>query len=214
MGNRGRFGKYGEIKRLDRLKRGRKGPPFSRGANFKSSGRGSPLRKSVGESTPVRIRPAKPSDSRFIVRLSENVFHIYGPYEKIIRGWLESGMTVTLVAFINRKPAGFAMISYFPQEANLQHISEILAIAVTPKKQRTGIGEMLLKALEKKAFGIDIRELFLHTAEENLAAQNLFVKNKYVSRGIIESFYPAGQNALIMSKKIGPPAAVTEHPST
>ena len=203
MGNRGRFGKYGEIKRLDRLKRARKGPPFSREADFKSPGRASHHRKSVGESTPVRIRPAKPSDSRFILLLSENVFRIYGPYEKIIGGWLESGMTVTLIALMNRKPAGFAMISHFPQEANLQQISEILAIAVTPEKQRTGSGEMLLKALERKAAGINIRELFLHTAEENLAAQNLFIKNKYVSRGIIESFYPAGQNALVMSKKIG-----------
>ncbi len=203
MGNRGRFGKYGEIKRIDRLKRSRKGPPLSRGQNLKSPVRGSSLRKSVGESTPIRIRPAKRSDSRFIVLLSESVFRIYGPYEKIIEGWLESGMTVTLVALMNRKPAGFAMISHFPQEANLQQVSEILAIAVTPEKQRTGIGEMLLKEVERKAAGINIRELFLHTAEENLAAQNLFAKNGYVSWGIIESFYPAGQNALFMSKKIG-----------
>lgn len=203
MGNRGRFGKYGEIKRIDRLKRARKGPPFSHGPDLKSSGRGSSFRRSVGESAPIRIRPAKPSDSRFIVRLSESVFRIYGPYEKIIGGWLESGMTVTFVALMNRKPAGFAMISHFPQEANLQQVSEILAIAVTPEKQRTGIGEMLLKEVERKAAGVNIRELFLHTAEENLAAQNLFAKNGYVSWGTVESFYPAGQNALIMSKKIG-----------
>jgi ribosomal protein S18 acetylase RimI-like enzyme len=157
----------------------------------------------VGESTPIRIRPAKPSDSRFIVTLSESVFRIYGPYKKLIGSWLESGMTVTLVALMNKKPAGFAMISHFPQEANLKQVSEILAIAVTPQKQRKGIGEMLLKEVERKAAGINIREIFLHTAEENLAAQSLFAKHEYVSRGIIKSFYPAGQNALIMSKKIG-----------
>jgi ribosomal protein S18 acetylase RimI-like enzyme len=134
--------------------------------------------------------------------LSGSVFRLYGPYEKVIRGWLESGMTLTLVALMNRKPAGFAMISHLSQEANPQQVSELLAIAVTPEKQRMGIGETLLKEVEKKAAQMNITELFLHTAEENLAAQNLFAKNKYVSWGINESFYPAGQNALIMSKKI------------
>jgi ribosomal protein S18 acetylase RimI-like enzyme len=134
--------------------------------------------------------------------LSASVFRLYGPYEDVIRGWLESGMTLTLLALVNRKPAGFAMISHFSQEANPQQVSELLAIAVAPEKQHMGIGETLLKEVQKKASEMNIRELFLHTAEENLAAQNLFAKNAYVSWGIIEGFYPAGQNALIMSKKI------------
>jgi ribosomal protein S18 acetylase RimI-like enzyme len=150
----------------------------------------------------MKIRPDRPSDSLYIAQLSERVFRIYGPYEKIIRSWLESGMTLTLVALVNRKPAGFVMISQFPLEANPQQISEILAIAVAPEKQRLGIGETLLKEVEKRAAQMGISELFLHTAEENLAAQNLFAKNEYVLRGINEGFYPAGQNALIMSKKI------------
>ncbi len=109
---------------------------------------------------------------------------------------------MTLVALMNRKRAGFVMISHFPQEAYPQQVSELLAIAVTPEKRRMGIGEMLLKEVERKAAQMGITELFLHTAEENLAAQNLFAKNEYVSWGINEGFYPAGQNALIMSKKI------------
>jgi ribosomal protein S18 acetylase RimI-like enzyme len=152
--------------------------------------------------TSVKIRPAKPSDSRYIAQLSESVFRIYGPYEKIISSWLESGMTVTLVALVDRKPAGFVMVSHFLQEANPQQVSELLAIAVAPERQRMGIGEKLLKEVEKKAAQMGITELFLHTAEENLAAQNLFAKNEYVLWGINEGFYPAGQNALIMSKKI------------
>jgi ribosomal protein S18 acetylase RimI-like enzyme len=202
MGHRGRFGKYGEIKRVNRLRRARKSPPFSHGQGARPSAHGPSFKESDDKKTPVKIRPARPSDSRYIVQLSESVFRIYGPYEKIISSWLESGMTVTLVALMNRKPAGFVMISHFPQEANPQHVSELLAIAVAPEKQRMGIGEMLLKEVERKAARMGIKELFLHTAEENLAAQNLFAKNEYVSWGINEGFYPAGQNALIMYKKI------------
>jgi ribosomal protein S18 acetylase RimI-like enzyme len=202
MGHRGRFGKYGEIKRLNRLRHARKSAPFSYGKVARPSAHGPSFMEWDAKKTPVKIRPARPSDSRYIVQLSESVFHIYGPYEKIISSWLESGLTVTLVALMNRKPAGFVMISHFPQERNPEQLSELLAIAVTPKKQRMGIGEMLLKEVERKAAQMGIIELFLHTAEENLAAQNLFAKNKYVSRSMLESFYPAGQNALIMSKKI------------
>ena len=201
MGNRGRFGKYGEIKRVNRLKRARKSPPFSHGQGAKAFAHRPSSRESDAKKTPVKIRPARPSDSRYIIQLSASVFRLYGPYEEVIRGWLESGMTVTLVALVNRKPAGFAMISHFSPEAYPQQVSELLAIAVAPEKQHMGIGETLLKEVEKKAAEMNIRELFLHTAEENLAAQNLFAKNEYVSWGIIESFYPSGQNALIMSKK-------------
>lgn len=202
MGHRGRFGKYGEIKRVNRLRRARKSPPFPRGQGARPAAQRPSFKESNDKKTPVKIRPVKPSDSRYIVQLSESVFRIYGPYEKIISSWLESGMTVTLVALMNRKRAGFVMISHFPQEAYPQQVSELLAIAVTPEKRRMGIGEMLLKEVERKAAQMGITELFLHTAEENLAAQNLFAKNEYVSWGINEGFYPAGQNALIMSKKI------------
>lgn len=202
MGHRGRFGKYGEIKRVNRLKRGRKSPPSSPGQGAKPSVPGPPLRRSAEEKPRVKIRLARPSDTRFIVQLSGKVFRIYGPYEKIIRGWLESGMTMTLVALMKRNPTGFAMISHFPPEANPQQVSELLAIAVAPDKQRMGIGETLLKEVERRAEEMNISELFLHTAEENLAAQNLFTRNEYMSCGINESFYPAGQNAVFMRKKI------------
>jgi ribosomal protein S18 acetylase RimI-like enzyme len=202
MGHRGRFGKYGEIKRLNRLRRARKSPSFPRGQETRSSVHRPSFKASEVKKTLVKIRPARPSDSLDIALLSERVFRIYGPYEKIISSWLESGMTVTLVALMNRNPAGFVMISHFVEQANPQHVSELLAIAVAPEKQRMGIGEMLLREVEKKAAQMGILELFLHTAEENLAAQNLFAKNEYVLRGINEGFYPAGQNALLMSKKI------------
>ena len=202
MGHRGRFGKYGEIKRVSRLRRTRKTPPFHRGLDVRSSPHGPSFKALDVKKTSVKIRPARPSDSLYVGQLSERVFRVYGPYEKVISSWLESGMTVTLVAFMNRKPAGFAMISHLPRERSPQQVSELLAIAVTPEKQRMGIGEMLLKEVERKAAEMGITELFLHTAEENLAAQNLFAKNEYVLWGINEGFYPAGQNALIMSKKI------------
>ena len=49
---------------------------------------------------------------------------------------------------------------------------------------------------------MNITELFLHTAKDNLAALRLFRKNGYHARCIKGVFYPAGQDAVFMSKRI------------
>ncbi len=202
MGKRGRFGKYGEIKRVERLRRARKTPSFLPRPDVKPSPHGPAFRKSIEAKAPVKIRVAQPADARFIIELSGRVFGVYGPYKKTIMGWLESGMTLTLLAHMSKRPVGFVMISLLPQDVNGQHVSELLAIAVVPEEQRVGVGQMLLIEVEKKAAEMNIKELFLHTAEENMAAQKLFSKNGYERKGVKKAFYPAGQNALIMSKKI------------
>ena len=203
MGRRGRFGKYGEIKRADRLRRSRISPLFFHKPNIKPPVGRRSFKRSVKEKTALKIRQANKSDVRFFFQLSGRVFHIYGPYERIIMSWFESGMTVGLIGLINKKPVGFAMIGDLPHEENPQHVSELLAIAVVPEKQGIGIGEILLKEIERRAADMNIKELFLHTAEENLVAQKLFSKNGYHTWGIRRSFYPAGQDAVLMSKKIG-----------
>jgi ribosomal-protein-alanine N-acetyltransferase len=138
----------------------------------------------------------------FINQLSEKVFHIYGPYENIVYSWLESETTVTIIALMDRKPVGFAMIGQLIHEPELPAASELLAIAVEPEKQRLGIGEILLKKLEAEAADRHVKTLLLHTAEENLPAKKLFIRNGYQAIGVKRRFYPAGQDALLMCKEI------------
>lgn len=203
MGNRGRFGKYGESKRLDRLRQARITPPSSREPDSKSFKGRSSLKKSVYQKAPLKIRLATASDADFIAHLSGKVFNIYGPYDDIVSEWFAAGRTLTLVALLGRKLAGFAMIGYLSSEMDLEQVSELLAIAVEPEKQRMGIGQKLMRDVERKAAELNVKMLFLHTAEENLSAQKLFTKNGYLPRGIRQHFYPAGQDAVVMSKEIG-----------
>lgn len=203
MGNRGRFGKYGEIKRTDRLKRSKISPHFLHGSCGSPLGHTLLMRKSVHEKAYAKIRPAKPSDISFIAWLSSRVFSVYGPYEDTISDWFESGRTVTLVAEMNKVPVGFAMISHSSHKRNLESASELLAIAVEPKKQRMGIGKMLIKEIERKAEDLNIRRLFLHTGKGNFSARRLFTKNGYYLLRIKKHFYPKGQDAMVMVKEIG-----------
>ena len=201
MGNRGRFGKYGEIKRYDRLRRSRMTPPLSNRSRLKSSATRKPFPKSAPIESHLILRPAEDSDREFITRLSQRVFSVYGPYEEIIPRWFEFEIKRTVIACAGGQRAGFAMIGDPFNTYDLYNASELLAIAVDPKRQRRGIGELLLRGVDKMALEYEIKRLFLHTATDNLAAQSLFTRMGYRPWAIKPSFYPKGQDALVMSKE-------------
>ena len=166
------------------------------------SGESFPLKDRFNQKAHAEIRLAKTSDADFITQLSRNVFRIYGPYEDAVSQWLESDLTMTLMALLEGKYAGFAMIGHLDDDWNLGPVSELLAIAVEPGKQRMGIGERLLVEIERKAAELKVKRLFLHTARENFSAQKLFTGMGYHPWGLKRKFYPAGQDAVLMSKEI------------
>lgn len=202
MGIQGRFGKYGEGKRANRLRQARTSMGLNFGSSDKPFIRRRYPKKFLLQKGRAKIGLAKNSDARFIAGLSEKVFQVYGPYENSVSKWFESGSALTLLARIGRKQVGFAMIGHLFNDKAIGPVSELLAIAVEPRKRRLGIGDMLLKKIEKKAADLRVKRLFLHTARQNLPAQRLFTKNGYHPWGIKRSFYPAGQDAVVMSKEI------------
>jgi ribosomal protein S18 acetylase RimI-like enzyme len=202
MGKSGRFGKYGETKRLERLRQSGIRSRLSYGSDAKIPRRQSSFRGSPPQKTRAKTRLGKETDKDFIVHLSRKVFNIYGPYDDIVSEWLGSERTVTLIAALKGKPVGFAMMGCLFSEAAREQVYELLAIAVEPQRQRMGVGQMLMKDIEKKAIELGIKRLFLHTAEENRPAQSLFIRNGYRSWGIKKHFYPEGQDAVMMSKEI------------
>ena len=202
MGNQGRFGKYGEMKRLDRLRRSGMRPTVGKALGGKTRSWSLPSNKALRQRGSIRIREARFSDKGFIGRLSGKVFDIYGPYEEMVIEWFESGMTATLIALMDGKPVGFAMVGYLLDAHDAGVTCELLAIAVEPEKERMGVGRRLMEETEKRAAKRGEKRLFLHTALENIGAQELFVATGFQTRGIKMNFYPAGQDALAMYKEI------------
>jgi ribosomal protein S18 acetylase RimI-like enzyme len=211
MGHQGRFGKYGETKRSARLRQS--GMRHSTGHTSEDNPRpgGSTAFKPHDRRGRVYIREAVPSDEGFIIRLSAKVFSIYGPYMETIRRWMELGTTITLIALEKGKPAGFGMVGALEPDLRIPTVTELLAIAVEPDRQRMGIGEMLLREIEKRTASLGEKRLFLHTATENVAAQKLFIKNAYRPQEMKRKFYPKGQDAVMMVKEIDVSGSVLSH---
>jgi ribosomal-protein-alanine N-acetyltransferase len=149
----------------------------------------------------IHIRQGVFSDEKFLRRLSGKVFSIYGPYQEMISRWLEMETTITLVALVRGRPAGFVMFGSVEEAQKIPVAVEILAIAVEPSMQGMGIGQMLLREIEKKATAAGEKRICLHTAVGNTAAQQLFAKNSYRPVEMKPHFYPRGQDALLMLKE-------------
>ena len=80
--------------------------------------------------------------------------------------------------------------------------AELMAIAVVPEYQRRGIGKMLLEYMEELARGLGMGEMVIHTATANKVAQGFFAKNGFIRRGLVDCYYPMGQEAMEMSKTL------------
>ena len=202
MGKKGRFGKYGEIKRFDRLRRAKTAALETNRPHMKTKRKGLTSKMASGQSPALTFREAGHIDVAFMAQLSRRVFSAFGPYEEMIPTWLMYETTVTIVACIDGIPVGFAMIGDPFSRYDLRQLTELLAIAVDPEKQRKGIGGLLLSEAEKKATELGIRRIFLHTATGNLPARRLFTQAGYRPWEIKRSFYPKGQDAIAMLKNL------------
>ena len=140
------------------------------------------------------VRPAIKDDCGFIRKLSSEVFSIFGDYSDIIPQWFSNPDVMTVICVNSGHPVGFSML-FAPS-------GEILAVAVTPRYQRSGIGSALLKHIEGLAGQFGLSKLSLHTAKENHIAQLFFQKAGFEASATQEDYYPKGQTALIMSRGI------------
>ena len=200
MGKRGRFGKYGEIKRISRLRKARAGPHYTPEGETKATRWVTFQKKKKPERSQITIKAAQGSDVEFIHSLSKKVFSVYGPYEDMLARRFDADITVTLMALMEARPVGFAMLGRHRRERDSHQIAELLAIAVEPVKQKSGIGDSLIREIIRKVEELRIKIVVLHTALKNMPAQRLFKKHGFTASEIKKGFYPQGQDALLMYK--------------
>jgi len=142
----------------------------------------------------IAIRPATRKDRPFICRLSKDVFSPYGNYEYTIPRLFVNPDVLTMVSFEKMQSLGFVMLSLLS--------GEILAIAVKPRYQGRGIGTALLNNIECIAINLGMERLLLHTATENEVGGRFFQKASFTVIDEEEGYYPKGQAALVMAKKL------------
>ena len=150
------------------------------------------------------FRVAMDEDLQFISELSAELFSKYGDYDEIVAGWfLEPGI-ITVVAVERDRLQGFAMLTLDRQRMFDSRRGHLLAIGVSTQHQRKGIGSALLKHMEDLALKYGSTEMRLWTAAENTQGLSFFEKCGFEIIGSNNHFYPKGQAALALTKKLNP----------
>ena len=67
--------------------------------------------------------------------------------------------------------------------------AEILTLVIAPHVQRKGIGQQLLNALCERLTENGVSKLFLEVAEDNISAQNFYIKHGFVLLGKRDNYY-------------------------
>ena len=150
----------------------------------------------------ITVRNSWAKDCVFILGLTSDAFKIFGEYTDSISEWMASGITETFIAEINSLPLGFSIITPIIitdqeyKEAILGY--ELLAIAVKDEYRGLSVGETLLKTCLDRVSISNAHYLSLHTALDNVVAQNLFKKFRFHYGMLRHNFYPNGQDAIEM----------------
>jgi ribosomal protein S18 acetylase RimI-like enzyme len=151
---------------------------------------------------PLSYRTANEGDLDFIIRLSMKLFSKYGSYDEIVPGWFSEAGVITVVVTEKTDPLGFAMLAI--ERRGERPRGHLLAIGVFPEHQRKGIGSALLGHMVDLARKYGLSEVYLWTANDNLQALSLFQKGGFKIIGSEKDYYPRGQPALAMYKRIDP----------
>ncbi len=167
------------------------------------------------------LRPIGVADRVFVRELSDRVFSHFGDYGQTLPAWLDGAGVWGFVALESGVPAGFTLLSLTrlpeaagflipqrPRQDVLPLALDLMAIAVQPKNQRTGVGRRLLESAIQEAERLLTKEVWvlavsLLVGEENQPARRLFEELGFQPLPGRES-YPRGQPALRMVRPVSP----------
>lgn len=81
--------------------------------------------------------------------------------------------------------------------------AEIITFGVLPTEQRAGFGEAILGFAHSELKKLGCVRVFLEVAASNIPAQRLYKKLEYQVVNTRKAYYPNGDDALMMEKRLG-----------
>lgn len=156
------------------------------------------------------VRKARLKDLPFVLSLSRNAFSEYGRYEMAVLKWFLHPGTRT---FINEMKmadddvlCGFVMLAPIKDDGDPELVLEVMAIAVSEKCRRQGVGTELLhfsKTISKDILpGQEPLKITLSVAQTNETGLSFFRKCGFQIAREARWRYPAGQRAYRMESKV------------
>jgi ribosomal protein S18 acetylase RimI-like enzyme len=145
----------------------------------------------------VEVRRYGAADQDFVAALAALAFRDFERNPALTTLRMLRPPAATLVALRGDEPAGFVIV-----EPHGGAFASIQAIAVAPGERCRGVGARLLRAALLAARRAGAREVRLCTAQANVEALSLFLKHGFVIVRRMPRFYPRGQDACLLARKM------------
>ena len=148
------------------------------------------------QTPPLLVRRQTAEDEPFIAQLAARAFQEYSlrAAEETL-SMARSGST--WLACRGEQQLGFVIARH-----DGPSVAELCALAVDETARGQGVGAALLERAERALGAAGIRELTLHTAEANLSALELFLKQGFRVERRLPRFYRGVFDACAMRKRV------------
>jgi ribosomal-protein-alanine N-acetyltransferase len=150
------------------------------------------------------LRTFEPGDFETLYEIDRRCFAPEIAYSRReLRNYLGFPGVVCVVA-LNAKKAARLQIVGFCIAVHSQGWGHLVTMDVLPEFRRHGVGSKLLAETERRLASVGVMDIGLETATTNESAIAFWEKHGYRKYGIHEEYYPDGQDAYEMAKKLNP----------
>ncbi|MBD3815676.1 MAG: ribosomal protein S18-alanine N-acetyltransferase [Halothiobacillus sp.] len=132
------------------------------------------------------------------VQRIEQAAHIFPWSERVFKDCIRSGYYLD-GAYDGSTLLGFSVVMPILNEWHL------LNLCVDPKRQRRGIGRLLLEYMIEQAKKAEVDSLWLEVREGNAAARQLYSAHGFKQVGLRKAYYPAKdgrEDALVLTRTL------------
>jgi [ribosomal protein S18]-alanine N-acetyltransferase len=144
------------------------------------------------------IRDSTPEDFEALWRMDQECFPPGIAYSRReLSTYMRHRRAFTLVAVevAGRSIAGF-IVAYGGSPGH------VITIDVAPKARRSGVGSLLLRAVEDRLAAAGIKTVGLETAVDNVAALSFYKRHGYSVIRTWPRYYSNGVDALVLEKEL------------
>lgn len=151
-----------------------------------------------GSRTSLNLRDFRPADLLTLYEIDQACFPPGISYSKeTIADMIGDPESKTWVAVDDDTVAGFLVANREPDR-----VGHIITVDVLEPWRRKGVGKALMQAAEAWARDLNLRSIYLETAEDNLVAQQFYDAIGYEKVEEIDHYYPDGVAAWVMAKTL------------
>jgi ribosomal protein S18 acetylase RimI-like enzyme len=151
----------------------------------------------------ITLRTYQPKDFSRLLEIDQSCFVEGIAYSKEeMRYFLGMPTAITLVGLQDEKIMGFVIADRFRPRRASRSVGKIITIDVAPQAQHSGLGALLMSAVEGELKQAECDYVSLEVAVDNEPALRFYKKHGYAVLKVLPRYYLDSIDGLLMGKRL------------